>query len=385
VKFSGNKGWHIGIPFEAFPPVMLSAEGEDIPTSSLFPELPRAIAGYLVEYIGNTENGLVKMDQDKVTFGGKIKSSLSDLAKKVGKSKDDLIGRYDPKTGKFISKTEGFYQLMCGSCGHHGKRYAQDEKEKVEEKDHACPKCGTYMDWHSLSRGDVETKDIQYRFRVDQVVEIDTILLASRHLYRMPYSLHEKSVLASVVIDPDDILTFKKEDADPNSVEFSRMFLDPETSAGDADTLARKAWEYSLREQPQQRPRGEFEEVGEAIPEDKFPPCIKGILAGLPDGRKRSMFALTNFLKVCGWTDAMIDDKLHEWNEKNPEKLREVVLTGHMKQVRKRKERVPPPNCRAFYQEIGICKPDQTCATIKNPAQYSVKLVKIGKKRKSKA
>ncbi|MBR9701153.1 hypothetical protein GOV11_04780, partial [Candidatus Woesearchaeota archaeon] len=27
VKFSGNKGWHIGIPFEAFPPVMLSAEG----------------------------------------------------------------------------------------------------------------------------------------------------------------------------------------------------------------------------------------------------------------------------------------------------------------------------------------------------------------------
>ena len=46
VKFSGNKGFHIGVPFEAFPQHI----GE-IPTKNLFPEIPRKIDLYLRERI----------------------------------------------------------------------------------------------------------------------------------------------------------------------------------------------------------------------------------------------------------------------------------------------------------------------------------------------
>src|SRR3989338_5289400 len=42
-KFSGNKGFHLGVPFEAFPPEFLGR-----PTAALFPEAPRAIAQYLL-------------------------------------------------------------------------------------------------------------------------------------------------------------------------------------------------------------------------------------------------------------------------------------------------------------------------------------------------
>ena len=46
VKFSGNKGFHIGVPFNSFP-----NEVNGIKTSILFPEGPRRIALYLREFI----------------------------------------------------------------------------------------------------------------------------------------------------------------------------------------------------------------------------------------------------------------------------------------------------------------------------------------------
>ena len=42
IKFSGNKGFHIGVPFEAFP-----EEINNKKTENLFPDLPRAIASFL--------------------------------------------------------------------------------------------------------------------------------------------------------------------------------------------------------------------------------------------------------------------------------------------------------------------------------------------------
>src|SRR3989338_3689310 len=44
IKFSGNKGFHIGIPFEAFPQQI-----KNVPTKDLFPEAPRRIALYIKE------------------------------------------------------------------------------------------------------------------------------------------------------------------------------------------------------------------------------------------------------------------------------------------------------------------------------------------------
>ncbi len=46
LKYSGNKGFHIGVPWEAFP-----KEVNGVSTEKLFPELPRIIAQYLTEFI----------------------------------------------------------------------------------------------------------------------------------------------------------------------------------------------------------------------------------------------------------------------------------------------------------------------------------------------
>jgi DNA primase large subunit len=102
----------------------------------------------------------------------------------------------------------------------------------------------------------------------------------------------------------------------------------------------------------------------------------------MADGKKRAMFALTNFLGTCGWNPEMIEKRLHEWNEKNPEPLREVNIKGHMHGVRLKKERILPPNCKAFYQELGVCKPDEFCSRIKNPGQYALRHSQLGAKDK---
>ncbi|HIP90581.1 MAG TPA: hypothetical protein EYH22_03460, partial [Candidatus Nanopusillus sp.] len=46
------------------------------------------------------------------------------------------------------------------------------------------------------------------------LIEIDTILISSRHLFRMPYSINEKTGRISIPIDPKDTDTFNPEIAD---------------------------------------------------------------------------------------------------------------------------------------------------------------------------
>lgn len=373
-KFSGNKGWHIGVPWEAFPDTILDEKDTDVPTKELFPELPRAIAQYLVEYIAEH---LVKIDKDEVVFGGKIKSNLNELAKKAGKTKKDLIGQYDPATRRFVAKDYGMFGLWCQSCGFRKRdRLTQEQVDVLPDKERSCPKCGSWMDAYPLSRdGGTTKKNLQPRLKIDAIIEFDTVLLASRHLYRMPYSLHEKSGLASVVVDPDDVLSFKKEDASPDTITFDRTFLEP----GKSGEAAKLVSEARSRTTVQETPSREFEVPEEATPEKLFPPCMQHILSGLKDGRKRALFALVNFLRVNGWSNDMIEERVYEWNEENAEPLRETEIKSHLRGKAKMKEKIPPPNCKAFYQELGVCHPDQTCQTIKNPAQYGVKLVKIGK------
>ena len=65
----------------------------------------------------------------------------------------------------------------------------------------------------------IKTKDFKCRycnsteyiekFDMNVLMDIDTLLISSRHLYRAPYSFHEKSGLISVPIDQDKILEFE--------------------------------------------------------------------------------------------------------------------------------------------------------------------------------
>src|SRR3990167_3943941 len=84
VKFSGNHGFHIGVCFESFPEIV---NGKNI--TDLFPEAARKIAAYLSSRIEN-----------KLTRGILEKDSISEVAKKTGKSIEQVStkGKFDPFT-----------------------------------------------------------------------------------------------------------------------------------------------------------------------------------------------------------------------------------------------------------------------------------------------
>lgn len=302
VKFSGNHGFHIGIPFEAFPN---KVQGMD--TKSLFPEAPRRIALYLKEIIKkHLSNEILK------------KEDINKIMAKTGKGFNELVanGEFDP-------------------------------------------------------------------FRI---LDIDTLLISSRHLYRMPYCFNEKSGLISVPINPDKILEFRKEDAKPENANVNRfVFLDRNMARErEAEKLIIQAFDFGMKKDAEiekaVRERANrdgtfqnFEDIQNAIPCDFFPPCIKLGLNGLEDGRKRFMFILVNFLTSVGWDYEKIEETLKKWNKKNREELREVLLVGQLRYHKQQKKKVLPPNCNnmMYYKDMGICKPDNLCERIKNPVNYS--------------
>lgn len=109
------------------------------------------------------------------------------------------------------------------------------------------------------------------------------------------------------------------------------------------------------------------------IPEEYFPPCIKKILGGLADGRKRAIFILINFFRSVGYGWDEIEKKLADWNAKNAEPISESYLKGQFEYAKKQDKKIPPPNCSnaGYYKDIKVCIPDNYCAAIKNPAGYA--------------
>lgn len=322
IKFSGNKGFHIGVPFEAFPKYIGTTATKD-----LFPEAPRKIAFYIKENIA------------------------AELAKRILQV-DDITT---------IKQKVGTDEVIMGN-----------------------------------------------RLNVDKFLQIDTILLASRHLYRMPYSLHEKSGLASIPVDPDKILEFQREMARPELIKASPNLsnLSPFTflnrqvhpqahlqaQGESARALLLQALDFKVggeREGRERRERVQQEkkwlaggsanasldqqEIQSPIKEEFFPPCMQKILAGLEDGRKRGVFCLMNYLGKIGWSRPEIETFLGQWNqEKNRVPLREVYIKGQLKHFRPG-ERLPP-NCdnEAYYENMGVACHGEWCAKLKNPVNYTL-------------
>ncbi len=296
IKFSGNHGFHLGIPFEAFPEKIGDKE-----TCLIFPEAPRIIAAYLKDFIAS------HLRKDMLQ-----RYSLQELAVRGKKKEEDIVknGEFDP--------------------------YA--------------------------------------------VLSLDTVLISSRHLYRMPYSFNEKSNLISVPILPEEVMTFSKEDAQPDKVfpkAFPHMkFLDREVIPFEARRFVQEAYDhrtpseeiYTIEKKTQRV------EPQDAVSEQFFPPCVHNILKGLPDGKKRSLFILLNFLRCCHWPNENVEDLINEWNKRNPEPVRDIFLLGQLRYFKQKKEKIPPPNCTNIQQnhhDIGICTPDNFCRKIKNPVQYA--------------
>ena len=279
VKYSGNRGFHIGVPFEAFPEFI---DGHD--SAKDYPGLPKKVAEYLKDY---------------------CRAPLS-------KAMEKLIGK------------------------------GQDP----------------------------------YKY-----VDIDIGVFSSRHMFRLPYCLHTKTWLVSLPIKPSAIMGFDPEQAKPENVEIEEKFLNREPQ--DSSKLVRKALFFSAyEEQDEAKIYREFKPIGAAVAVDNFPPCIKKILKGLQDGKKRSVFILTTFLLNLGWSAEETKKLLQEWNSKNPEPLGGNLLTYTLRDQSRRKKPLMCPNCRDYYEAIGVCKPDRLCGRIKNPAGYA--LAKQKEKRTGK-
>ncbi len=307
VKFSGNKGFHICVPFESLP-----SKVHDKETRLLFPEAPRRVASYIQERIRRPlANEILKLD------------NINQISKMSGKKFSELTkkGMFDPFA----------------------------------------------------------------------LVDIDTILISSRHLYRMPYSLHEKSGLVSIPINPGKVMEFDKSRAKPVNVEVSEYrFLDRKKSkANEARQLLVQAFDYEVKtyEKITQKIKYTDDVDQKAIPVQFFPPCIIRILKGLEDGRKRSLFLLVNYLTSVGWGYEQIDELLHKWNKKNKEPLREVLIKGQIRYHKQQKKKILPPNCAngMYYRDILVCTPDNLCKKIKNPVNYAkIKTRFLHKKKKGK-
>ena len=98
------------------------------------------------------------------------------------------------------------------------------------------------------------------------------------------------------------------------------------------------------------------------------------------------MFILVNFLSSLGWGYEQIEQKLEEWNKKNPEPLREVLIKGQTRYHKQQKKKVLPPNCAnsMYYKDFRVCVPDNLCQKIKNPVNYSrIKIRYLEKEKKT--
>lgn len=213
-----------------------------------------------------------------------------------------------------------------------------------------------------------------------QVVEIESDW-GQRHLFRLPYSLHQKTWLTSLPLAKEDVSDFSKEEAAPDKIGFSHVFLDPDKNYGDATNLAIQALDWRSKQRAKQahkkrkRKQGDYNIPDHAIPPENFPPCVQLIQEGLEDGRKRSLFILLNFLQNCGYGWQQIEDMIWDWNQENKEELSPSYVQSQLNWHQNQEESVAPPNCdsKSYYIDIGICQPDSLCKKVRNPLAYAFK------------
>ncbi len=216
-------------------------------------------------------------------------------------------------------------------------------------------------------------------------IELDPMLLSVRHLFRAPYSLNEKSYLVSLPISARKIEEFNIEEAKPENVEVNDYFK-IKGEKGEAKKLFIQAYDWYVKNFANEIKKEirEYKVPLKAIDMKFFPPCIKNILKGLSDGRKRALFILINFLKDSGYSMDKIEEIVYEWNNKNEEPLRESYIRGQLNWFRKLKKLYLPPNCnnKGYYIDIGVCQKDEICKEIKNPLTYVFKVRKKWRKKK---
>jgi len=223
-------------------------------------------------------------------------------------------------------------------------------------------------------------------YKASEQVVPDIILVSPRHLFRMPYSLHEKTALASIVIDSEKISDFQLKDAEPMSVKIKEFI--PDAKEAEASELLIQALDWHKHNNPEEQKESKVKEFQNkplklsSLSEINFPPAIQKILKGLSDGRKRALFILINFFRSIGLEKQELEKRIDDWNKKNEVPLKEGYIKTQIIWSYRNKL-VPPPNYdKDYYKGIGII-PTQEELNYKNPVNYTIKKI-IQNKAKNK-
>ena len=307
IKYSGNHGLHIAIPFEAFP-----SEVNNIDIKNYFPDGIRVISEYLKNMI-----------KEFLTAKLLEKGSVEELAKSCGKTSNQVIvnGKFDP------------YEL----------------------------------------------------------VDIDSVLISSRHLFRCAYSVNEKSGLVSIPLK--EIKDFNIENAKMENVKVELKFLDRDiVPKDDAKELLIQAFDWAKKEtsvlaEEIKKQERKYEISKVAMSPENFPPCITKLMSGVKeDGRKRAIFILNNFLSSVGWNYQDIENFLLEWNKRSYEPLRDGYIKAQVSWFKRQNKKVLPPNCDnlSYYKSMGIKCEDSICNSCRNPVNYAYKMMKIKEENEKK-
>ena len=197
----------------------------------------------------------------------------------------------------------------------------------------------------------------------------------SRHMFRAPYSLNEKTWLVSLPLGYSQLKSFSAGMAEPGKIHADSDFFGGEENEAEALVLDAMDWHASQKKYEPKKPVSVIK-WERKVTENVFPPCMKNILSGLRDGRKRSIFTLINFLRMMNWSWHEIEKKIFEWNMKNTAPLQRNIILSQIR-YQQQKESRPPANCfnDTYYMSIGVCRPDDTCKKIKNPAGYPFKKI----------
>ena len=388
VKFSGSKGFHIIIPWKAFPKEIYGQKTKD-----MFPEWPRLICEYLTSII-----------QPKLADAIYGEQSLKELAEKTGKSEEDLM----ITECKLCNRPAIKKILITWECPHCKNQIVNLEGTFNNRKKPKCPDCRKDLeekkdlmqeiyscDFCQISSEKNPNDFAKTREKTETLIEADLILVSPRHLFRMPYSLHEKTALASIVIDKNKIKDFQIKDANALKVEVKDFC--PNSKPNEAKELLLQAldWKEQKNQQDQYRKeskteqlknknfeidnndnkKGEYKQIQIPDPSPEiYPPCIKKLLNGVKDdGRKRALFVLINFFKSLGTDEQILEEIINKWNEKNYKPLKKGYIQSQLSWYKRKSARMPPNCDKTNYKDLNICQPDALCRKIKNPVNYAVK------------
>ncbi len=374
---SGNKGFHIIIPWKAFPEEVYGQKTKD-----MFPEWPRAICNYLSKIIQPKLAEKIFEQED----------SLKEIAKRTGKKQEELLITECLSCHKPAEKRE-LVTWECPNCKNEvimlrkTKRIPKCPNDDcrnslVEIKSKEIFYC-KFCDINSNKEPDMFAKERQ---KTESLIEADLILVAPRHLFRMPYSLHEKTALSSIVIDKEKVKEFQITDAKPFKKDIKNFY--PDAKPDEARELLLQALDlkeqneatekFQIKPKPKEfnNIKKDYKQVKIPNPTiDLYPPCIKNILKGVKqDGRKRALFVLINFFKSLGLDNEELETQINEWNEKNYKPLKQGYVRSQLYWHNKQNSRLPPNCDKPNYNDLGVCSPDELCRQVKNPVNYAMKM-----------